>query len=277
MTIHCGPYTATTSVESKLGGGTYGTVYLGKHEDSGVPVAIKLFHFQGNPKVTEVEVEVYEKTRSCSLKHPPFAQFFSSSAAPFRVIVLEVFEQDLGAVPLLARPQVTMVVAKQVLRGLVWLHQEYVHCDLKPANILWTTVGQRIALADFGSCQRIGSLLDDVCCTPNYRPPELLKSRKPWAGQTVHPSIDIWSYACTMWEFCMDKLFFPQHSKQQLEASIEAFALQHRKGRFDLWHNRMHRAGAWGMLVEKCMQPIAKQRPTAQHILAHTLQDILSV
>ena len=169
-----------------------------------------------------------------------------------------------------------MLIARQVLRGLAWLHQSYVHCDLKPTNILWTTVGQRVALADFGCCQRIGSLLVDVCCTPNYRPPELIASRQTWAGKTVHPSLDIWSFACTMWEFCTDRLFFPSQAKQQLQVSIDAFALQHRNGNFDIWRNRIHRAGVWGVLVEKCMKPVAKQRPTAHGLLEDTLPKIRS-
>ena len=272
MRIHCGAYTAETTQQTRLGGGTYGTVYLGHHDSSGVPVAIKLFHFQGNPKVTECEIEVYEKTKLCGLEHPPFAKLFASSAAPFRTIVMEVFEHDLRSF-MVARPhaptlQEAKLVARQVLRGLTWLHQEYVHCDLKPANILWTTVGQRVALADFGCCQKIGTTFDYVCCTQNYRAPELWPSREAWAGRSVSPVVDVWSFGCTLWEYLMGgKLFFPAESKEQLKNCIEVFAAQHKKGSFDNWHRRIHRVGTWGKLIARCMKPIGKQRLSTQQLL----------
>ena len=170
---------------------------------------MKLFHLQSALKVTEREIEVYEKIKSCDLQHPPFAHCFASSAAPFQAIVLEEFEHDLRAVP--PTPQARKLVAVQVLRGLVWLHQVYVHCDLKPANILWTTVGQRVALADFGCCERLNEWLDPrtrICCTPCYRGPELWP-RSVRSNVKILPTVDIWSFACSVWEMRMaGQMFF---------------------------------------------------------------------
>ena len=266
MSFHCGPYTAHTSTSSKLGSGTYGTVFRGHHTESGAPVAVKLFHLQGGMQVTQREVEVYELIKACGLKHPPFAHCFASSAAPFQVIVLEEFEHDLRAVPPTTH-QALKLVAVQVLRGLAWLHQEYVHCDLKPANILWTTVGQRVALADFGCCEKPNEWLDSPnCCTPNYRGPELWP--RTCSGVKIRPSIDIWSFACSLWEMHMEgRLFFPDGDSKTLRVTVEAFAIQHRCRKFDSWHKRIHRAGAWGPIIEQCMKPIAMQRPTAQQVL----------
>ena len=61
--------------------------------------------------------------------------------------------------------------------------------------------------------------------------------------------------------------FFPQESKQQLQHSIDAFAVQHRKGSFVIWHTRIHRVGVWGTAIAKCLKPIGKQRPKAQQLL----------
>ena len=63
------------------------------------------------------------------------------------------------------------------------------------------------------------------------------------------------------------RLFFPQ-GERDLRVTVEAFAMQHRKGSFESWRKRIHLAGAWGPIIEQCLKPIAVQRPTAQEVLA---------
>ena len=88
-----------------------------------------------------------------------------------------------------------------------------------------------------GVCQKIGSHPDFVCCTANYRPPELWTGRRPYTESGgLLPSIDMWSFGCSQWEMVMGncRLFFPGE-RMALQQSIEVFALQHRKNTFEVW------------------------------------------
>ena len=63
-------------------------------------------------------------------------------------------------------------------------------------------------------------------------------------------------------------MFFPVSDYKTLMVTIEAFALQHRKDKFQPWHQRIFRAGAaWGPIIEACMKPMQLHRPTAQQVL----------
>ena len=71
-----------------------------------------------------------------------------------------------------------------------------------------------------------------------------------------------------MWELYMKgRLFFPQE-KEALRVTIEAFVVQHRKGKFEIWRKRIGLAGVWGPIVQQCLEPTATKRPTAQQALA---------
>ena len=145
----------------------------------------------------------------------------------------------------------------------------YVHCDLKPANILWTSTGQRVALADFGACQKIGSAPAHICCTANYRPPELWEGRKSYIKGGLQPSIDIWSFGCLQWELVIGKgrLFFPSAEKEGLQHLIESFALSHRTESFAAWIRRIQSAGNWANILQSCLKPMARHRPKAVELL----------
>jgi len=71
----------------------------------------------------------------------------------------------------------------QVARGLKYMHQlGYVHCDLKPINILRTPTGM-IKIIDFGQSCKIGTVKDRIQGTPDYISPEQVM-RQPVTQQT---------------------------------------------------------------------------------------------
>lgn len=71
----------------------------------------------------------------------------------------------------------------QVAKGLKYMHQlGYVHCDLKPINILRTPTGQ-IKIIDFGQSCKIGTVKDRIQGTPDYIAPEQVM-RQPVTQQT---------------------------------------------------------------------------------------------
>ncbi|XP_055804444.1 mitogen-activated protein kinase kinase kinase 20-like [Solanum dulcamara] len=89
--------------------------------------------------------------------------------------------------------------AKDLLKGLHYIHKcGYIHCDIKPQNILLGENGQ-VKIADFGLAKRDESIKDDkLRCelrgTPLYMPPEMVT-----AGEQSTPA-DIWALGCVIAE-----------------------------------------------------------------------------
>jgi serine/threonine-protein kinase len=64
----------------------------------------------------------------------------------------------------------------QATRGLGAVHyQRYVHCDIKPGNIMMTRAG--IKIIDFGQAAKIGTEKERVQGTPDFISPEQVKRR----------------------------------------------------------------------------------------------------
>jgi serine/threonine-protein kinase len=81
----------------------------------------------------------------------------------------------------------------QVAQGLKHMHERgYVHCDLKPINILRTASGQ-IKIIDFGQSCRIGTVKERIQGTPDYIAPEQVM-RQPVTQQT-----DVFNLGATMY------------------------------------------------------------------------------
>ena len=81
----------------------------------------------------------------------------------------------------------------QVAQGLKHMHEKgYVHCDLKPINILKTATGQ-IKIIDFGQSCKIGTVKERIQGTPDYISPEQV-NRQPVNQQT-----DVFNLGATMY------------------------------------------------------------------------------
>ena len=81
----------------------------------------------------------------------------------------------------------------QVAQGLKHMHQKgYVHCDLKPINIMRMANGA-IKIIDFGQSCKIGTAKERIQGTPDYIAPEQV-NRQPATEQT-----DIFNLGATMY------------------------------------------------------------------------------
>ncbi|RDX90944.1 Mitogen-activated protein kinase kinase 6, partial [Mucuna pruriens] len=105
------------------------------------------------------------------------------------------------------------VVCKQVLQGLVYLHNErhVIHRDIKPSNLLVNHKGE-VKITDFGVSAMLASSMgqrDTFVGTYNYMSPERI------SGSTYDYSSDIWSLGMVVLECAIGRFPYIQSEDQQ--------------------------------------------------------------
>lgn len=89
---------------------------------------------------------------------------------------------------------------QNILSGLVELHNaDVIHCDLKPANVVWFEESNRYKLIDLGLSNIMTSvkqIFSTEIVTPIYRAPELFDPDV----ERYDFSIDIWSFGIILYE-----------------------------------------------------------------------------
>jgi len=117
------------------------------------------------------------------------------------VLVLELFD----GIPLENRPPTSMLetvdVFTKAAHALETLHQlGYIHCDIKPNNILVGPNGD-VKIIDFGQACKAGTIKERIQGTPDYIAPEQVR-REPVSIRT-----DIFCLGATMyWTLCGKKI-----------------------------------------------------------------------
>jgi len=195
-------------VESVLGQGAMGTVYLARDRRIGRKVALKTVHanHQQFPD-PEAEKEFYDRLQReaelCgSLNHPNLVTLYEAGYDKDRISYLAtefVDGESLGAMLKRGRiPVPTAIsIAHDLLQGLAYAHsRKIIHRDLKPANILLTREGDA-KIADFGIARAENSDLTEagtLMGTPNYMSPEQVKTLE------LTPACDLFSLGVVMYE-----------------------------------------------------------------------------
>jgi serine/threonine-protein kinase len=108
-------------------------------------------------------------------------------------MVMEYFEgKPLDAVPLHNMAEILDTFV-QTAEGLRAMHQMgYVHCDIKPNNILRNDAGA-VKIIDFGQSCRIGTVKERIQGTPDFIAPEQV-ARRP-----ISPQTDIFNLGATLY------------------------------------------------------------------------------
>jgi serine/threonine protein kinase len=195
-------------VESFLGKGSIGKVYLARHRRIGRLVALKTVHLEQKFEDDEDRTEFYKRLQReaelCgSMQHPNVVTLYDVGYEG--EFVSYFVTEYVDGETLLARLRRTrplpldeaLSIAADLLRGLAYAHSKgIIHRDIKPANILLTSDG-RAKIADFGVARPLHSSLTvarSLVGTPNYMSPEQVKTTP------VSPRADLFSAGAVMYE-----------------------------------------------------------------------------
>ena len=182
-----------------LGRGAFGSVYRALNWSNGETVAVKQVRLADLPKA-ELNTIMQEIQLLKNLQHPNIVKYIDSTRDTENLyIILEYCEngslhticKNFGKFP----ENLVSLYTTQVLRGLLFLHEQgVIHRDIKGANILTTKEGL-VKLADFGVATKQQGLAEgSVVGTPYWMAPEVIEL----SGATT--ASDIWSLGCTVIE-----------------------------------------------------------------------------
>lgn len=187
------------TILKRIGTGARSTIYLASDEEDDTTVALKRVIYE-KPEDTRVFEQVDTEYKVAHrIDHPYVRKCYklkkirSMFKAKEMLLSMEFFEgKNLEDCPTLSLGDV-LLVFRMVASGLNAMHQHgFVHCDIKPNNILMNKAGS-IKIIDLGQSCKIGTTKQRIQGTPDYIAPEQVK-RKP-----LGPKTDIFNLGATMY------------------------------------------------------------------------------
>eukprot|EP00703_Trepomonas_sp_PC1_P000746 JAP95860.1 Protein kinase domain-containing protein [Trepomonas sp. PC1] len=208
----------------RIGDGQFATVFKAKNNDQLIDVALKVFKNENTlsnlSEQAKIEYQILQivKDRYVSgaieilqdyeVENKQFQQIFGDKV---QIIVTEFCEGLSLENYMLNKAKKNQIIAfklmLQLARAVETLHlKNYIHLDIKPANILLTKYND-IVLCDFGISQQVESARGYVYCengTLNFMAPEIMKS--PIKEQRITTASDIWSMGVVWYYILFNKL-----------------------------------------------------------------------
>jgi serine/threonine-protein kinase len=171
------------TIIKKLGTGARSTIFLARDTESGDTVALKRAVYEKEEDSRIFEQIINEYKVSQALSHPYLRKCHKlikiRRALKVKEVLLsmEMFEgESLERSKSLSLGDV-LLVFRMVADGLNAMHQQgYIHCDIKPNNILISESGA-IKIIDLGQGCKIGTMKPRIQGTPDYIAPEQVKRK----------------------------------------------------------------------------------------------------
>ncbi|KAG7200009.1 hypothetical protein KM043_014430 [Ampulex compressa] len=201
----------------KIGEGTYGVVYKGKHKKTGEIVAMKKIRLEsddeGIPSTAIREISLLKE-----LTHPNVVSLVDVLMEESRLyLIFEYLTMDLKKYMdslgngKLMEPKMVKSYLYQITCAILFCHKRRIlHRDLKPQNLLIDKTGV-IKVADFGLGRAFGipvRVYTHEVVTLWYRAPEILLGASRYSC-----AIDIWSIGCIFAEMATKKPLFQGDSE----------------------------------------------------------------
>lgn len=183
----------------RIGTGARSTIYLAIDEEDKMQVALKRVLYE-RPEDTRIFEQCEAEFKIARKIDDPYLRKcykLRKTRSVFRTKELIMSMEYLEGKTLEESPGLSLVdvllIFRMVAGGLNAMHQHgYVHCDMKPNNILINKSGS-IKIIDLGQSCKIGTVKERIQGTPDYIAPEQVK-RKP-----LNPKTDIFNLGATMY------------------------------------------------------------------------------
>ena len=183
----------------RIGTGARSTIYLAIDEQEKTEVALKRVLCQKPEDSRIIEQCETEYKVARKIDHPYIRKCYKLKKIRnmFKTKELLMSMEWFDAVTLEDGPTLSLIdvllVFRMVANGLNAMHQRgYIHCDMKPNNILISKTGT-IKIIDFGQSCKIGTTKQRIQGTPDYIAPEQVK-RNP-----LGPKTDVFNLGATMY------------------------------------------------------------------------------
>jgi serine/threonine-protein kinase len=242
-------------LESVIGEGGMGVVYLARHATLGRPAAVKVLHPELSTNQGIVTRFFNEARAASAARDPGIVEVFDFGFEDRTAyIVMEYLEgESLAARMQRGRSAIgaALTIVRAIARALQAAHEQgIVHRDLKPDNVFLARdpelpAGERVKLLDFGIAKLAGNdershtRTGTVMGTPTYMAPEQCRG----SGRVDHRA-DLYALGCVAYEMLCGRppfladgpgdvfarhLYFPplplRSHHPELPAEIDAFVL----------------------------------------------------
>ena len=191
---------------SKIGGGSFGAVYLVKEKDTNKVYAMKKFYLDnlGNGGAKK-QYEILSKFNHENI-YKAIDMFISPNKNQY--LITQYYRNNLEDYVTSKLPEkVIKQIIYQIICGINYIHSlKYIHRDIKPDNILLSSEG-KVILTDFDLCRQESKGKDDpmtrTAVTLYYRAPEIFFGDSYYGNK-----IDIWSIGCVFAELVIGRPLF---------------------------------------------------------------------
>ncbi|KAM9774676.1 serine/threonine-protein kinase MAK isoform 2-T2 [Syngnathus typhle] len=257
----------------QLGDGTYGSVLMGRSNESGELVAIKRMKrkfYSWEECINLREVKSLKK-----LNHANVVKLKEVIRENDHLyFVFEYMKENLYQLMKDRRKlfpeSVIRNISFQILQGLSFIHKHgFFHRDMKPENLLCMGP-ELVKIADFGLAREIRSKppYTDYVSTRWYRAPEVLLR-----SSTYSSPIDLWAVGCIMAELYTLRPLFPGNSEVD-----EIFKICQVLGTVKKleWPEGYHLASAMNFRFPQCVPtPLKTLIPNASREAINLMKDLL--
>lgn len=200
------PESIEINKDRRLGSGSGGSVFMGHHKPTGMPVAVKALRVCEKAKRDQMLKEIRGLILASGSEHliQLYAGFVGQDSSMVNVVIefmdrgsLADLRKSLGGKGMPSSP--LACISSQILRGLEDLQtRRLLHRDVKPENILHNRNG-RVKLTDFGLSKDLSSISEgDVGSTfvgtATYMSPERV------SGDDYSFQSDVWSAGMVIYE-----------------------------------------------------------------------------